>query len=175
MSGTSINNLTYTGTVTLSRYNGKDKKVIQKVKNTGGTRLFKFFSNCLIGEFTAAAEDRPVKIMLVKKTALNSETYTYTPKSGFIYLLTLPEKLINKDSARSVIRYSFIVPKEYLAVDFNGIGLYAESATTQEAGDYSAFSDVDLIIETLPASSVLVVDWELTIQNSVGTATDADA
>ena len=143
MRNTAINNLTYTGIVTLSRYVGSKKIKIAQLHNTGGNPLFDFLADCLIGDFVTAKVFRPTKIMLLNRIEVSDEpgTYEYDSKSGFIYLLTKPEKI---DSAtQSKVRYSFIIPKDQIeGVDTTtglGIGLYTDSTTLDDINNYAAF------------------------------------
>jgi hypothetical protein len=168
MKNAAINNLTYAGIDTLSQHTGKTKTMLKKLKNSGGKSLFDFLSYCFTGDFDIAMVNRPTKIMLLKKSVDESySTSNYESASGFIYLLTKPEKLYNS-SGGSTVCYSFIIPREYLENDFNCIGLYPDSATTSNANEYSAVCDISAVDIPMTASAVLVVDWELVITNQAG-------
>ena len=173
MRNVAINSLGYTGIVTLSQYAGKTKKILKKIKNSGGASLFNFLSDCFTGDFSTAAVNRPTKIMLLQK---HVDEESYDSASSFIYLLTKPEKIFNPNGG-STICYSFIIPREYLNNEFNCIGLYPDSAvaTASDIDNYSAICEVDTGDIPMSASTVLVVDWELTIANQVGEADNATA
>ena len=162
------NNIGYTGIVKLSQYTKNKKFKIAEIHNEGGKPLFDFLADCLIGNFTVAATNRPNKIALLN---INDEAGQVTVEAAegtsFIYLLTAPEKVYNENAG--VVRYSFIIPQEYFAgvggaVRFNAIGLYLDSATTVD--DYAACCKVDTKDWSISISSVLVLDWELHIANN---------
>jgi hypothetical protein len=128
--------------------------------------LFDFLVDCLIGNFTEAAANRPNKIALLNKTEGN--TYELAEGTSFIYLLNVPERVYSEDEG--IVRYSFIIPQEYFAggnnssVRFNAIGLYCDSA--DDANNYAACCDVDTSTWSISISSVLVLDWELHLANN---------
>ena len=157
MKNTAINSLSYTGTVTLSQYAGTKKLVVAKIHNTGLNRLFSFLSDCLIGDFEAAKVNRPDKIMLLKKDSDGD----YVKASDFIYFLSSPEKVYS--TSASIVKYSFIIPRDMLLKDFHGIGLYAY--IDKEYTNPAAYCAIDKDKIKLSTSSVLVVDWELNIAN----------
>lgn len=163
-----LNTLSYTGTVTLSRYVGSKKIEIAQIHNTGGAMLFDFLSDCLIDDFTAAESKRPTKIKVLNRTAIDG-TYSYTSASGFIHLLTKPEK-ISKDN-QSCVRYSFLIPRDVInnidSTDGLALGLYAKKALNDESDveNFSACCDINAA-KSLFNNTSLVVDWELSITNS---------
>jgi hypothetical protein len=171
MKNTAINTLGYTGIVTLSQYIGSKKVEIAKVHNAGGKILFDFLSDCLIGDFDIAKINRPTKIMLLncydkEDESTGSITPVYESVSGFIYLLTKPEKVF--DAKNGVVRYSFSIPRSQLeggSMSFNSIGLYANSTTALSPEDFAAVCKVDITPTDISMSSALVVDWELYISN----------
>ncbi len=179
MKNTAINTLGYTGIVTLSQYIGSQKIELARKHNSGGGPLFDFLADCLIGDFSRAKILRPTKIMLVKRTKNltprgTSSDYSYTSMSGFIYLLTKPEKIYNP--TQSKVRYSFIIPKDQLEnmTDFEGlhIGLYTNAVTTSESEDlknYAALCELQSadLSNSIRIGASLVVDWELIISNKI--------
>lgn len=171
MKNIALNTLKYTGIVTLSQYVGSKKVKVARHHNTGGTSLFNFLADCLIGDFAMAKATRPIKIMLVKRTKEESggvTTYNYEQKSGFIFVLTTPEKVQSNTQCR--VRYSFIIPKDQIESinDFEdfGIGLYTAGAVEVEPENFAAFCELDLSKNSLISAS-LVVDWELIVSNNV--------
>lgn len=170
MKGFATNSLGYTGTVTLSQYNGNKKTQIAQFKNNGGNSLFNFLANCLMGDFETAAQERPTKIMLLhKETEETSNSVTYESRSGFIYFLTNPERLFTDTALlSSTICYSFIIPMELIKnQDFNCIGLYSNAAKgTTDLEDFVAVCNLDGIAGMQSTSSILIVDWKLTITNN---------
>lgn len=169
MKNSAINNLGYTGVVTLSRYVDGKKTPIKRIKNSGGNSLFNFLSNCLLGDFETAKFELPAKIMLLR-TEFSDDGLesTTTSASGFIYFLTKPERLYTDTGmASSTICYSFVIPMDIIEnTEFNGIGLYPEMATELDVNSFAAICQVDGVSGMRDTSSVLVVDWRLTITNN---------
>ena len=169
MKSSTKNTFKYTGIVKLSQYTSTKKKILQaELRNAGGPALFNFLTDCLIGDFEKAKQTRPHKIML-----LNEETFSepsdsiITPVSRFFSLATC-EKVLTSDKNSSTVRYSFIIPRDELreVKNFNRIGLYTAPTDVSNPSDYAAIVEVkDSASLNLALSSVLVVDWELTISN----------
>lgn len=175
MKNTAINTLKYTGVVTLSQCIGSKKLQIAKIHNKGGQPLFDFFSDCLLGDFDIASKNRPAKIMLLKKsidtdTSSGTSTIKYTSASGFIYLLSKPEKVYEAGAGK--VRYSFIVSRAQLeSTTFDSIGLYTSAVDSSAAGEFAAIAEVSDAAATLQLASTdssLLVDWELIISNKEG-------
>ena len=167
MKNKALNTLQYTGTVTLSQYIGTKKTPIAQVHNSGGSHLFNFLADCLIGNFETAKFDLLNKILLLTISVDEDKNVTkIVRQSGFIYMLNNPEKVYNANAC--VVRYSFIVPRDQLeGTEFNGLGLYTSSITeTNYADNYAAICKFDLDSNSISTSSILVVDWELNISNS---------
>lgn len=170
MSGFALNTLGYTGTVQLSQYNRKteQKRLLAQIHNAGTSNLFNFFTDCLIGAFDSAKRKQPTKIKL-----LNKDGDTVESASGFIYLLTPPEKVSNNAelgiTSGETVRFSFIVPSTLVSnSNFNTIGLYSNDVLEHEFTNYSAYCTIqsDAIGVSWDTSSVLAVDWLLNISNA---------
>ena len=103
---------------------------------------------------------------------LNKAGGTYTAASGFIYLINKPEKIAAKDNIeKGIVKYSFMISRDTLLnTAFNAIGLYADNTTRPDG--FAAVVDVDTDTEVLTNSSYLLVDWQLTIQNTTLGGTD---
>lgn len=169
MKNSAINNLSYTGIVTLSQYSNGKKIPIKKIKNSGGNSLFNFLSNCLLGDFETAKFELPTKIMLLRTEYGETPSQdVITPVSGFIYFLTRPERLYTDTGlASSTVCYSFVIPIDTIEnINFNSIGLYPDEATELDAANFAAFCKIDGLSGLQSTSSVLVVDWRLTITNN---------
>ena len=174
MNGNVLNNVSYTGIVSLSQYHGKSKVLIEKIENAGGMALFDFLAECIIGNFDSIKLERPTKIMLLKKYK-NEITglISYKSASDFIYMLNQPTKVYNPTG--SAVCFSFIIPIEYLRTDFDAVGLYSSTAGTQDADKYSAVCSIPNFATTrFSSSSVLIVDWQLNIHNSPRSTTNED-
>jgi hypothetical protein len=164
MKNTAVNTLKYTGIVTLSQYIGSKKIKIAQMHNTGKKSLFDYLADCLIGDFTKVGATRPTKIKLVNYIVSNDPN-TYSDVSGFIYLLTKPEKIEDANSCR--VRYSFIVPKDEIeGITFTnlGVGLYADGANDTSA--VAAFCPINGLSASVLMNASLVIDWELVISDS---------
>lgn len=167
MKNTAINALKYTGIVTLSQYIGSKKIKIAQTHNEGGSTLFEFLANCLIGDYTLAKIFRPTQIALLKRDTQKDQAgnYKYDLLGGFIHVLTKPEKVYSNGNCR--VRYSFIIQKETIdsIPDFTDVylGLYHEDVSDSTLGDYSAICPLGLTNTVV--SAALVVDWELIISN----------
>ena len=176
MNNTAINTLMYTGLVTISQYRGSKKVELLQSHNSGANPLFNFLSDCLVGNFDTANRNMPTKIrLLVKEKDQNgnviSNRYTAATRD-FIYLTTNPEKMSSSSQGelQSDVRYSFKISKDMIIEEnFDGIGLYTDSA--EDINNFAAYCNVtqdELRVAGLSASSVLVVDWLLTISNKDG-------
>ena len=168
------NKLSYTGTVRLSQYIGQEKVTIAEIHNAGSNSLFNFLSDCLVGNFDVARAERPANIML-----LNTEFEDYkasdgtvtkivkTVKSasnGYIGLLSAQEKIYEENAGK--VRYSFMIPRDMIeSTTFNSMGLYPSSVSRDDVESYSAICELNIDKNTISPTSVLVVDWELTISN----------
>ena len=167
MKNTAVNSIKYTGIVTLSQYIGSKKVKLAQIQNEGSYSLFNFFSDCLLGDFDVARINRPTKIMLLSYITRDDQGKEIPPYyrdcSGFIYLLSRPEKV--SSSGKSTVHYSFVITRDILeGAAFDSIGLYADSENNPE--NYAAIAKVsNLNLPGLSTSSALVVDWELNISN----------
>jgi hypothetical protein len=167
MKNTAINNLSYTGIVTLSQCIGDKKIKIAQLHNAGGTALFRFFANCLIGNFPEAQTDRPAKIMLLDKQADGS----YESVSGFIFKRSAESIKNNLGECR--VCYSFMVPRDFLenitSISTLCLGLYGAYVTKDDLSNFIALCNLgsnglELTRAELTHAS-LIVDWELVISN----------
>ena len=164
MKNKAINNIEYTGIVTLSQYIGSKKVKIAKFHNSGSYSLFNFFADCLVGDFEVAKLHRPTKIMLLLQ---DENTKEYSSLSGFIYQTSKPEKVYA--TTKGTVRYSFIIQKDLIrtikAETISHIGLYADSARDLDISDFSAIVPVSFDNDKISDYSAILVDWELNISN----------
>lgn len=163
MKGTAINKLNYAGIVTLSQRIGSKKVIVAQEHNEGGASLFNFLADCLTGDFATASTMKPTKIML-----LNKANQTIERVSGFIHLLTNPEKIYDKDEMACRVRYSFIIPNEFLENRnaFNAMGLYSSASNEEDFTNYAAICPISIEKNNISSSAILVADWELIIFNN---------
>ena len=159
-----LNSIQYTGTVTLSRYIGEKKVKIAQFNNAGKYSLFNFFSDCLLGDFDIAKNNRPTKIMLLNKEVSKAGEISYESKSGYIYLYNKPVK--SYSAQKGIVQYSFHIYRDFLeGTTFNSIGLYPDSAGYSDVENFAAVVDNVKPEHDISKLAVLVVDWELTISN----------
>lgn len=171
MKNIATNTLTYTGIVTLSQYIGKKKVQIAQVHNTGGSSLFSFLTNCLLGQFDTARESRPVKVKLLREIQQGDGT-TYKAISGFIFVRNFTDKSERPGECR--VRYSFMIPRdlfEDISISGLGLGLYSLSATDDNPEEYIAFCTLTgmNVNRNQITNASLLVDWDLIIANTRGT------
>lgn len=174
MNNSALSGLRYTGIVTLSQYINGKKRIIGKIKNTGGLPLFDFFTDCLIGNYEAAQFNRPSKIMLLKQNLNNTESSELVPVSGFIYMISRPEKvassklfsdILDNTEIASVACLSFLVPATAISETFTHIGLYTDSTGLHDIEAYAALVPVNTALN-FTSESVLLLDWYLIVSNS---------
>lgn len=171
MKNKAINTIKYTGIVTLSRYDGIQKVKIAQAHNEGFNPLFDFLTDCLVGKFNN--NKRPAKIKLLKRELSTDNSgniiESYQDLTGFIYLLREPDKS-STDSSRGIVRYSFIIPRDYMETlddtENLGLGLYTNSETDSVEGlkNFAAYCELGLDRNDIAGAS-LAVDWELIISN----------
>lgn len=169
MKNSVINNLGYTGIVTLSLYNDSKKIPVAQVHNSGYSSLFNFLANCLMGDFDTANFELPTKIkLLYSEIDPATNQRIVESASGFIYFLNRPERLALANSQNSsAVCYSFVVPRDIIEnAKFNSIGLYPNMASELDIDSYSAICDLGNNLNGLASSAVLVVDWKLIITNN---------
>jgi hypothetical protein len=171
------NSFDYTGIVKLSLYDGDYLVKSKEIHNSGTLFLFDFFAFCLMGSFDKARLYRPTKVKLLKVDIDEDglETGEVTPASGFIYLRSAPEIVHKEGNDGQTVKLSFIIPRTLISsTDFNRICLFADCISNDENTEYSAYCDLegaeDLGINSITTwslSSVLAIDWELTISNKI--------
>jgi hypothetical protein len=151
--------LGYSGDIKLSTYLGRKLLSTKYYKNSGALGLYRFFANCLIGNYSVASPLRPFKIKLFKyQNATNSagigilpEEFNLNialregsllPASDFINIKTVPE-VFYMDDGNTVgckVKLSFVFPYNYIKETGNAvhvIGIYGLNTTKQE--DLSAY------------------------------------
>ena len=134
LKGITKSNIEYTGIVTLSQYTRGKKFTIAKIHNVGGKPLFDFLVDCLMGDFDIASSYRPTKIALLNVD--EEKNITAAENTSFIHLLTKPEKVYSEDEG--IVKYSFIIPQDWFAgTNFNAVGLYTSTATTDDIENYA--------------------------------------
>jgi hypothetical protein len=176
MKTTALNSLKYTGIVTLYRYAGEKKIKIAEIQNTGGDSLFNFLAECLVGDFDTASISRPTKIMLLEeiddeKDSRGEPVPAYlVSKSGFIYLLSKPEKTYDNTNKKCTVCFSFKIPRDMLESANTSslcIGLYANNTNILDIDNWAALvKNIPINGSQILASSSYLLDWQLNITNT---------
>lgn len=167
------NGLGYEGKVTLTLKSNNLVLESKTYKNSGTTELFDFLANCLAGKFNVAR--LPSKILLLFNGSDNAIKATATSciqRSAWVSRAQAPTVDSSPANQSTKVTYNFEVPKNAIAGEFNQIALYGANSTEIDkfsAYYYLANSSGDFLTED-PAewspSTVLLIDWELTISNN---------
>lgn len=165
----------YSGKVTLKVKSGK--KVLKEISlhNNGGPALWKYFVDCLYGDYALAESARPAKIRLFwtgysEGTAAPGTPITSADNSASSFISMTNEPTVGENSLtlHFVIPYSFIT-KGYV----DQICLYGISET--DVTNYSAYIFVTnagqstlapLAINKAISNLSIILDWELIINNA---------
>ena len=172
--------LDYEGKITLTlKSNGRTLKA-RTYKNKGRAPLFKFLGYCLMGSYEEVKQLLPTQIMLLYNTesqgVLKANPTSVEKRSSLRGLAQTP--VIENDSIaeRVTVTYSFEVPRASIyGGAFNQIALYGAGMTELDFKDFSAyfylvddfneFESHDPDIDDWSATTVLLVDWELSLSN----------
>lgn len=153
----------YDGLVTVSIEDGDRVYRKKRFHNEGKTKLFKFFADCLTGNYSGAEQSRPCRIVLFggedDKPNVNDRL------SSFVYYDAAPN--IEENSEYSSVSYHFRLP--YLALKTGkkiyACGLYP--AMGNKDTDMCAFFEFKKP-EALPSTDsnlTVIIDWKMTISN----------
>ena len=134
--------------------------------NHGAKKLFNFFVDALIGNYTVAKSSRPCKIILFKK---NDDGKTFTKVSNAVYYdsTAIPESDKNFGSVTYHFRIPFLALKGGATV--KRIGLYPNIISNEE-DDLCAYYDFpdgkEIAIPTDGSNYTIIIEWKLTINNA---------
>ena len=134
--------------------------------NHGTKKLFNFFVDALVGNYTVAKSSRPCKIILFKK---NDDGKTFTKVSSAVYYDSTALPGIGDDSGS--VTYHFRIP--FLALEGGAtvkrIGLYP-NIISNEKDDLCAYYDFPegsgIDIPTDGNNYTIIIEWKLTINNA---------
>ena len=134
--------------------------------NHGTKKLFNFFVDALIGNYTVAKSSRPCKIILFKK---NDDGKTFTKVSNAVYYDSTALPGIGDDSGS--VTYHFRIP--FMALEGGAtvkrIGLYP-NIVSNEVDDLCAYYDFpdgnEIEIPTDGSNYTIIIEWKLTINNA---------
>lgn len=194
ITGNTNQKLSYSGTVKLYAYQNNKKFFLGQYKNTGGSSLFDFFTQCLTGNFTEAAKLLPKQICLLNTTVqekggkepvelpdwveqnatknISDVQLIIEPYTGYIAQRDLPVQVSQTGS--TAVCFNFMVPASFICDTegvqdkINSVGLY--TAQANEANDVDNFLalcilDLDKYSSELAASSYMLLEWYLTVEN----------
>lgn len=194
LTGNTNQKLSYSGTVKLYACQNNKKFFLGQYKNTGGSSLFDFFTQCLTGNFIEAAKLLPKQICLLNTTVqkeggkevvslyewvsqnstkdISTAQLIIEPRTGYIAQRDLPVPVPQAGTA--AVCFNFMVPAsliydaEGIKDGINSVGLYTAQAT--EANDVDNFLALCVLnlndyTSELAASSYMLLEWYLTIEN----------
>ena len=135
--------------------------------NHGTKKLFNFFIDALIGNYTVAKSSRPCRIILFKKNDDNTDTFTKVSSAVYYDSTALPS--IGDDSGS--VTYHFRIP--FLALEggttVKKIGLYPNIISSEE-NDLCAYyifpENEGIEIPTDGSNYTIIIEWTLTINNA---------
>lgn len=180
--------LGYEGKVTLTLKSNDRVLKSHTYKNNGTAQLFKFLGYCLIGHHADVENLLPTKIALLhnrSETLANATPDNVVARSNFIGITQTPNIISTNSPAEVKVTYSFEVPRSSIIGDFNQVALYGSGITDigSDIGNFSAYyylvdsaknefekQDVDL----WSATTVLLIEWELSLSNNKNIKTDTD-
>jgi hypothetical protein len=147
-------------------------------KNSGTALLFKFLGYCLMGLYEEAGKWLPNKIMLLYNSSVGDDIdeETVVQRSAFRGYSQTPIIISEGETRQVKVTYSFEVPRAAIGGKFNQIALYGAGISAEEENGIKNFSAYyylkdafgaleDYDPSTWLATTVLLVDWELTISN----------
>lgn len=169
----------YEGKVTLTLKNNGRILKSRTYKNNGTVELFNFLGNCLINNFTEAEKLLPNQILLLHngKSPTHAYAKSVEPQSEFIGLAQTPSIVDDPKTESVKVTYNFEVATQLIEGEFNQIALYGAGKTnpTLEKAEFSAYyflTDDDGAFMSMgpkkdgwSATTVLLIDWELSISN----------
>lgn len=164
--------LGYEGKVTLTLKSNNRVLKSRTYKNHGTALLFKFLGYCLIGEYEEVKNLLPYKIRLLNNTSRGELSPTNVTESSYWQPYSQTPTIISDGESDQVkVMYSFEVPRNIITGEFNQIALYSVNA--DDINDFSAYYylvNTNDELETLniadwSTTTILLVEWELTISN----------
>lgn len=171
----------YEGKVTLTLRNNDQVLKTKIYKNKGTAQLFKFLGYCLIDSYEEAKRLLPNKIMLLQNISSDdpdaADPTLVMSQSLFRGLAQTPT-IVSDNVAKQVrVTYSFEIPRAAIEGPFNQIALYGAGMTETDIADFSAyyflrdaygaFEVLDPTTDSWSATTVLLVEWELSISNRI--------
>lgn len=167
--------MSYSGDVKLTTYIGGKPVTKQNFHNAGALSLYRFFANCLVGNFSVAASIRPFKIKLFGLTKPENylqsnlsgkdifESKDLVEFSGFIPITTAPEIFYFENGTeigcKVVLSFVFPYSKITNTGDIHVIGIYG--SRSEDLDDVCAY-------HLLQAHKTEFDENTSTVQNTAG-------
>lgn len=172
----------YEGKITLTLKSNNRVLESRTYKNKGTAQLFRFLGYCLAGAYDEVEHLLPNQIALLYNnsttpaTAKETEATAVTTLKGYAQTPS-----ITSEAAEVKVTYSFEIPKSSINGDFNQVALYGAGKTypDKEFSAYYYLTDssgtkfVPQEIGTWSATTVLLIDWELSLSNKNTEAANA--
>jgi hypothetical protein len=172
--------LGYEGKVTLTLKSGNRVLKTQTYKNNGTANLFKFLGYCLIGSSSDVKHLLPTKIALLHNQSQggisSANPNNVELRSGFVGLAHPPSIVSSSNSAEVKVTYSFEVGRNTINGNFNQVALYGDGCTHPVTdmpncaayyylsdSSQNVFESEDIALWS--ATTVLLIDWELSLSN----------
>lgn len=164
----------YEGKVTLTLKSNNRVLESRTYKNKGTARLFRFLGYCLAGAYTEVEDLLPNKIALLHNPASSTASANETsavPVTTLIGYAQTPS--ITSEAAEVKVTYSFEIPKSRINDNFNQVALYGAGKTDPDT-EFSAYyyltdgSGTEIVTQEISkwsATTVLLIDWELSLSN----------
>ena len=160
------NALSYTGDIHVKIVEDDRVYYDNYFHNNGTKKLFNFFVDALIGNYTVAKSSRPCKIILFKK---NDDGKTFTKVSNAVYYDSTA--VPGGDDKSGSVTYHFRLPFLVLegGATVKRIGLYPNIISNEE-DDLCAYYDFtdgnEIEIPTNGNNYTIIIEWKLTINNA---------
>lgn len=175
------NGIGYEGKVTLTLKSNNKVLKSKTYKNNGTVQLFKFLGYCLMGACEDAEAKRllPTRLLLLENFSNSGSGDVTTADPQNVAARTdwqsfAQTPTIVTTNAQVKVTYNFEVPKAAITNTFNQIALYGAGMDISEnLVDFSAYHYLTNPYGALEnqnpkdwsATTVLLIDWELTISN----------
>lgn len=171
--------LNYEGKVTLTLKSDDHILSVKTFKNNGTALLFKFLGHCLIGHYKAVEDLLPTKIALLFNASgmpASADPEAVSAVSSFIGIRQLPSVVSTSNPAEVKVTYNFEVPRSAVFDNFNQVALYGNGVEdARNESDIKSFSAYYYLtdgeafdtqaINNWSTTTVLLIDWELSISN----------
>ncbi len=164
----------YEGKITLTLKSNNRVLESRIYKNKGTAPLFQFLGKCLAGAYTEVEGLLPNQIALLYNPASSTASADEAAATAVTTLIGYTQTPSFNDKAAEVkVTYSFEIPRTKISGDFNQVALYGAGKTEPDE-EFSAYyyltdgSGTDIVAQHISewsATTVLLIDWELSLSN----------